>query len=152
VCVPESYNTVSPPQISSRRPVGCCTYIFKQGKADDPHDEERKINGEEVERVFDRRKQQDGQGRADGSDGYGVYQAGVCRAIDVVDNAKEPRENAENDDRTAELENSDTRRNNLVSGTHGSGRASHGFLVVYLGVLSGVEGETLDSGLRKDRL
>ena len=152
MCVPESYKTVSPPQISSRRPVGCCTYIFKQGKADDPHDKECKVNGEEVERVFDRRNQEDGQGHADGSDGYGVYQAGVCRAIDTVENVKEPRENAENDDRTAELENSETGRNNLVSGTHGSGRTSHDFLVVYLGVLSGVEGETLDSGLRKDRL
>jgi hypothetical protein len=49
VFVPVSYNAVSPSQMPYRRLVAYCTYIFKQGKADDPADKERKINGEKVE-------------------------------------------------------------------------------------------------------
>ena len=92
--------------MSSWRPAGSCTYIFKQGEADDPADKERKVNGEEVEREFDRSKQEEAQGHADSSDGYGVYQARICRAIDAVENVKEACENAEDDSTATKLKKS----------------------------------------------
>lgn len=106
------------------------TYILKQGIAGNPANEEGKVNREAVERVLDGGDENQGKKHADGRHGEGKDEATVVGAIKPVEKIKESGEETEDDAGAAKLQDSEARRDDLVSGACGArsacGSGTHG--------------------------
>jgi hypothetical protein len=99
-------------------------YVFEESKAYDPASEKGEVENETVKRICNRGNQNDGSRGTDGGNRYGVGKTRIYGTVNPVDEVKEFRKNPEDNNTTSKFNDTETRRNNLVSDNHGDDRAS----------------------------